>query len=72
MGNSRVEYAYNEDVEVYIFTQKGEVLLKTNAYQNNWPEVPLTNTGKGNTPVYFYKLIRNNMVLKQGTITIVN
>lgn len=67
-----VEYAYNEDVEVYIFTQKGEVLLKTNAYQNNWPEVPLTNTGKGNTPVYFYKLIRNNMVLKQGTITIVN
>lgn len=62
-------YAFNSEVEVFIYGPNGENILNTVAYQNNWPESNLSySTSK---PVFYYKIVRGREILKQGTITLI-
>ena len=63
------EYVSGTDTEVIVMTNRGEVVLKTNDYQNNWPEdeLNLTNINL----VYYYMITAPNQEPKKGSITIV-
>lgn len=62
-------YAYQQDVEIFIYGPNGENVFRTTGYQNNWPESNLSYPT--NKPVFYYKIVRGKEILKQGTITLI-
>ncbi|NER14207.1 gliding motility-associated C-terminal domain-containing protein [Leptobacterium flavescens] len=62
-------YAFNPDVQVFIYGASGETIFATSSYQNNWPESNLSYPV--NKPVFYYKIVRGKEILKQGTITLI-
>lgn len=62
------QYVTGTNTEVIIMTNRGEIVLKTNDYQNNWPETDLNLTSFNQ--VYYYVITSNNDV-KKGSITVV-
>ena len=64
-------YAKRANVEVSIFTLNGEKVIQTTNYQNDWPQSG-TSLQHGKKPLYLYKIIKDNTVLKKGTITVVD
>ena len=50
-------------------TNRGEIVLKTNDYQNNWPENNLNLTSINQVFYYIITTADNNT--KKGTITVV-
>ncbi|MFC4722837.1 gliding motility-associated C-terminal domain-containing protein [Geojedonia litorea] len=65
-------YANNSNVEVSIFTLTGERVIQTYNYQNDWPQnnIPVASSSK--KPIYFYKITKDNNVLRKGTITVID
>ncbi|WP_306351224.1 gliding motility-associated C-terminal domain-containing protein [Flavobacterium sp. '19STA2R22 D10 B1'] len=63
------QYVNTPEVEIIIMNSNGEVVFKKNNYQNNWPESSMSYARKTN--VFYYKIIKNNKTLKQGSITII-
>ncbi len=63
------EYVSGTDTEVVVMTNRGEVVLKTNDYQNNWPEDELNLTSIN--LVYYYMITAPNQEPQKGSITIV-
>lgn len=63
------EYASGTNTEVVVISSLGEVVLKTNDYQNNWPEsgIDFQNVN----PVYYYIITSQDHKVKKGSITIV-
>lgn len=63
------DYVSGSNAEVLIMTNRGEVVLRTNNYQNNWPEddLNLTNVNQ----IYYYVITTENNVTKKGTITVI-
>jgi hypothetical protein len=47
----------------------GKVVLKTNDYQNNWPQDEINF--KNVNPVYYYIITTANNNTKKGSITII-
>jgi len=62
-------YVSGTNTEVLIMTNRGEVVLRTNDYQNNWPENDLNLTSVNQ--VYYYVITTENNEIKKGSITII-
>jgi gliding motility-associated-like protein len=63
------EYVSGTNTEVLIISSKGEIVLKTNDYLNNWPENQINF--KDINPVYYYIITPQNNKTRKGSITIV-
>lgn len=63
------EYVSGTKTEVVLMNSFGEIVLKTDDYQNNWPEnvIDFKNTN----PVYYYIITTQDGKVKKGSITIV-
>ncbi len=64
-------YANRDNVEVSIYTLNGEKIMQTNNYRNDWPQNNL-QLKEGKKPLYIYSIIKDNTVLKKGTITVID
>jgi len=64
-----IKYVNGTNTEVTIMTNRGEVVLKTNNYQNNWPENQLNLTSINQ--VFYYIIKTSNNDIKKGTITVI-
>ena len=64
------QFANDPDVEVTICDTYGKPVLKTKAYQNNWPEN--STTDKSEASIYYYFIQKNGKAVKKGSITVVN
>lgn len=62
-------YVSGSNTEVLIMNSQGDIVLKTNDYQNNWPEVELDF--KEINPVYYYVITTQNNKTIKGSITAV-
>ncbi len=62
-------YANKNNVKVVVQTERGDILLNTNNYQNTWPDSPVGL--KRSKPIYYYKIIKDGDIVKRGTITII-
>ena len=57
-----------QDVEVTIYTSRGQVDYTSASYQNNWP---IENSKSlGQDPLYYYIITKNNSVVRKGSITV--
>ncbi|WP_104735915.1 T9SS type B sorting domain-containing protein [Hanstruepera ponticola] len=63
------KYVNGTNTEVLIMTNQGKVVLKTNNYQNNWPENQLNLTSINQ--VYYYIITTQDNETKKGSITII-
>ena len=63
------QYVSGTNTEVIIMTNRGKVVLKTNDYQNNWPENDLELTSINQ--VYYYIITTTDNKTKKGSITVV-
>lgn len=63
-----IYHTNNTNTEVLIMDNKGNVVLKTVSYQNNWPEVDL-NLNSVNQ-VYYYVITTEDKKTKKGSITV--
>jgi len=62
-------YSNKPEVNVIIYNQQGEEILNETNYQNNWPQASMSFARQN--MVFFYKIINDSGVLKQGTITVI-
>ncbi|MEC3908718.1 gliding motility-associated C-terminal domain-containing protein [Tamlana sp. 2201CG12-4] len=62
-------YVNGTNTEVTILSAQGKVVLKTDNYQNNWPEnqIEFTNVN----PIYYYIITPPNGSEKKGSITLI-
>lgn len=63
------QYVTGTNTEVIIMTNRGEIVLQTNDYQNNWPETDLNLTSVNQ--IYYYIINTTDNKTKKGTITVV-
>ena len=63
------ELGNNPKVEVSIFNENGTNLLKTNNYQNDWPQASIKST-KGFSTVVYYMIRKEGKILGRGALTI--
>lgn len=61
------EFAYQNNVEIIIFSSNQQIIYQTKEYQNNWPFEPLNK----NNRVFYYKIIRDNSTIQQGTLSVI-
>ena len=61
------EYAYQNDIEIVIFSSNQQVVYRTKDYQNNWPLEPIAKNNK----IFYYKILKNNSTLRKGTISVI-
>ena len=64
-----MEYVSGSNTEVLIISAQGKIELRTNEYQNNWPERDLDF--KNVNPIYYYIITTSNGQSKKGTLTVV-
>ncbi|MFE3868422.1 gliding motility-associated C-terminal domain-containing protein [Flavobacterium sp. LS2P90] len=62
------EYVSGTNTEVVLLSSLGETVLKTNDYQNNWPENKLDF--KNVNQVYYYIITTQDNKVKKGSITV--
>ncbi|MGZ0017691.1 T9SS type B sorting domain-containing protein [Yeosuana sp. AK3] len=62
-------YVSGTNTEVMIISAQGNLVLKTNDYQNNWPENDLGF--KDVNPVYYYIITTQNNKTLKGSITVI-
>ncbi|WP_339919619.1 gliding motility-associated C-terminal domain-containing protein [uncultured Flavobacterium sp.] len=63
------EYLSGTNTEVLLMSSTGEQILKTNNYQNNWPENMMDF--KNVNPVYYYIISTQGKKVKKGSITVI-
>jgi gliding motility-associated-like protein len=63
------QYVTGTNTEVVILSSQGKIVLKTNDYQNNWPQDQINF--KDINPVYYYIITTQNNQTKKGSITVV-
>lgn len=63
------QYVGGTNTEVVIISSQGKTVLKTNDYQNNWPENQIDL--RDINPVYYYIITTQNNQTKKGSITVV-
>ncbi|MGB3608624.1 MAG: gliding motility-associated C-terminal domain-containing protein [Psychroserpens sp.] len=62
-------YVNGANAEVMIMTNRGEIVLQTNDYLNNWPENDLNITSVNQ--IFYYVITTSDNDTKKGSITIV-
>ena len=65
-------YANNSNVEVSIYTLSGKKVIQTYNYRNDWPQSNMPLEKSNGKPLYFYKITKDNNVLKKGIITVID
>lgn len=60
-------YAYQPNVEVILYNSSGKEILKTTDYKNDWPMESL-----GNQKIFYYKIIKDDKLIKAGTISVID
>ena len=63
------KYVTGTNTEVLILNSRGEVILKTNDYLNNWPENQIDF--KSINPIYYYIITTSDKKVRKGSITVV-
>ncbi|ALJ03812.1 hypothetical protein APS56_00995 [Pseudalgibacter alginicilyticus] len=63
------EYVSGTNTEITIFDYRGNIVFKTDNYQNNWPESTLDF--KDVNPVYYYIITTQDQKTKKGSITVI-
>jgi gliding motility-associated-like protein len=63
------QYVSGTGTQVTILTNRGEVVLNTNEYQNNWPTEQLNLTSVNQ--VYYYIIKTPDQETKKGSITVI-
>ena len=63
------EYVNGANAEVIILSSRGEIVLQTNNYKNNWPENELNFIDVN--PVYYFIIKTTNNQTKKGSITVI-
>lgn len=64
-----IQYTTGTNTEVIIMTNRGQTVLRTTDYQNNWPQEDL-NLSSINQ-VYYYVITTSDNQVKKGSITVV-
>lgn len=59
-------FAFQTNVQVVIYNSKGEEILNTTDYQNNWPEDNNLRDGM----LFYFKVIKDDALVKAGTISV--
>jgi hypothetical protein len=62
------EYVSGSNTEIVLISAQGEIVFKTNDYQNNWPENQIDF--KNVTPVFYYIITTQDNKVKKGSITV--
>ncbi|WP_103069071.1 T9SS type B sorting domain-containing protein [Aquimarina sediminis] len=57
-----------QDVEVTIYSSRGQVDFVSSSYQNNWPAE--NSKSSGQDPIYYFIITKNNSVVRKGSITV--
>ncbi len=60
-------YSFQPSVTVSIYDSNGKEVLTTNEYKNDWPEGDL-----GNQRIFYYKIIRDDQLIKAGSISVID
>ncbi|CAM1346719.1 T9SS type B sorting domain-containing protein [Tenacibaculum crassostreae] len=60
-------YAYQPNVEVILYDSNGKEILKTTDYKNDWPTQNL-----GNQKIFYYKIVKDEKLMKAGTISVID
>lgn len=63
------QYVSGTNTEVLIISSQGKIVLKTNDYQNNWPENSMDF--KVVNPVYYYIITTEDNKTRKGSITVI-
>lgn len=63
------KYSNKSEVNVTLYTSKGEEILNETSYKNDWP--PSTYAFPQQNMVFFYTIREGGKTLKQGTITVI-
>ena len=61
------KYAFQPLVTIMLYNANGKEILKTTEYRNDWPTEDL-----GNQKVFYYKIIREDKLIKAGTISVLH
>ena len=63
------DYVSGTNTEVIVLDSRGEVVLQTNDYQNNWPQNQLNF--KEVNPVFYYIITTQDQKTRKGSITVI-
>ena len=61
--------SFQPTVEIVVYNSRGIEVFNTSDYQNNWPE-DVSDIRGG--MVFYYKIIRENSLIKAGTISVLD
>lgn len=61
------KYAFQPLVTIMLYNANGKEIFKTTEYRNDWPTEDL-----GNQKVFYYKIIREDKLIKAGTISVLH
>ena len=61
------KYAFQPSVMVQLYDANGKEILKTTDYKNDWPTENL-----GRQKIFYYKIIKNDVLIKAGTISVLD
>ncbi|WBX72613.1 gliding motility-associated C-terminal domain-containing protein [Tenacibaculum pacificus] len=61
------KYAFQPTVVIELYNSNGKEILKTSNYQNDWPLESL-----GSQRVFYYKIIKEEVLIKAGTISVLD
>lgn len=60
------KFAFQTDVTVIIYNSRGNEVVNTTDYQNNWPEDNNIKAGM----LFYFKVIKEDVLIKAGTISV--
>lgn len=60
-------YAFQPSVTIELYNSNGKEILKVTDYKNDWPADNL-----GNQKIFYYKIIKDDVLIKAGTISILD
>ncbi|WP_431166753.1 gliding motility-associated C-terminal domain-containing protein [Tenacibaculum halocynthiae] len=60
-------YAFQPSVTIAIYSSDGKEVLMTKEYKNDWPSEDL-----GNQRIFYYKIIRDDKLIKAGSISVLD
>ena len=61
------KYAFQPSVMVQLYDANGKEILKITDYKNDWPTESL-----GNQKIFYYKIIKDDILIKAGTLSILD
>lgn len=61
------KYSFQPTVRIQLYNSNGKEILNTTDYQNDWPTESL-----GNQRVFYYKIIKDDVLFKAGTISVLD